>query len=118
VRLLLALLLLAAVPLVAAQDANTIVQQEIQRALIQRDQQSAEFSNRGLESLHARQLQELAAPSVPPHLMPYQRQRMADERVLALPPPVVQVRPDEKPLPLPGGQRHGVDPIPAQGTPH
>ena len=112
------LVLLAAVRLAAAQDANTIVQQEIQRALIQRDQQSAEFSNRGLESLHARQLQELATPSVPPNLMPYQRQKMADERVLALPPPVVQVTPDEKPLPLPGGQRHGVDPIPAQGTPH
>ena len=112
------LVLLAAVPLAAAQDANTIVQQEIQRALIQRDQQSAEFSNRGLESLHARQLQELARPTVPPELAPYQRQKMADERVLALPPPVVRVRPDEKPLPLPGGPRHGVDPIPAQGTPH
>jgi hypothetical protein len=94
------------------------VQQEIQRALIQRDQQSAEFADRRLESLHARQLQELARPTVPPELAPYQRQRMADERVLVLPPPVVRVRPDEKPLPLPGGPRHGVDPIPAQGTPH
>ena len=117
-RLLLALVLLAALPLAAAQDANAIVQQEIQRALIQRDQQSAEFSNRRLESLHARQLQELVRPSVPPELAPYQRQRMADERALVLPPPVVVAKPPEKPLPLPGGPRHGVDPIPAQGTPH
>ena len=94
-RFFLALAALAAAPLSAAQDANAIVQQAIQRALIQRDQQSAEFANRRLESLHARQLQELA-------------QR----------PPVIQARPEEKPLPLPGGPRHGVDPIPAQGLGH
>jgi hypothetical protein len=56
---------------------------------------------------------------VPANLLPYQRQKMADERTLVLPPPVVLARPEEKPpLPLPGGPRHGVDPIPAQGTPH
>jgi ABC-type microcin C transport system duplicated ATPase subunit YejF len=117
-RFFLALAALGAAPLAAAQDANTIVQQEIQRALIQRDQQSAEFSNRRLESLHARQLQELVQPALPQDLAPYQRQRMADERTFVLPPPVVVVKPPEKPLPLPGGPRHGVDPIPAQGTPH
>lgn len=87
---------------------------EIQRALIQRDQQSAEFAARvrgedasRLEQLHARQLRE-----------PW-RHRMADERArLALPPPVVRTKPAEGPLPLPGGPRHGVDPIPAQGLGH
>jgi hypothetical protein len=96
---------------------------EIQRALIQRDQQSAEFAARvrgqdvsRLEQLHARQLQEVVQPN--PELRPYQRQRMADERsLLALPPPVVLKKP-EAPLPLPGGPRHGVDPIPAQGLGH
>jgi hypothetical protein len=111
-----ALALVAAAPLAAAQDAQ--VQQEIQRAIIQRDQQSAEFANRRLESLHARQQQELARP-IEPHLLPYVRQKMADESAaLALPPPVVRAKPAEKPLPLPGGPRHGVDPIPAQGTPY
>ena len=96
---------------------------EIQRALIQRDQQSAEFAARvrgqdvsRLEQLHARQLQEVVQPN--PELRPYQRQRMADERVpLVLPAPVVIKKP-EAPLPLPGGPRHGVDPIPAQGLGH
>jgi hypothetical protein len=96
----------------------------IQRALIQRDQQSAEFAARvrgqdvsRLEQLHARQLQEPAQPI--PELRPYQRQRMAEERaVLALPPPVVRTKPAKGPLALPGGPRHGVDPIPAQGLGH
>jgi hypothetical protein len=96
----------------------------IQRALIQRDQQSAEFAARvrgqdasRLEQLHARQLQEPVQPL--PGLRPYQRQRMAQERtMLALPPPVVPTTPAKGPLPLPGGPRHGVDPIPAQGLGH
>ena len=106
--------------------------QEIQRALIQRDQQSAEFAagvrggdRAALEALHARQLREVATqplhpdPAVARQLEPYQRQKMSDERALVLPPPVVQsVKPPEKPLPLPGGPDHVVDPIPAQGTPH
>jgi hypothetical protein len=105
--------------------------QEIQRALIQRDQQSAEFAAgvRGgdrapLEALHARQRLEVGTqplhpdPAVARQLEPYQRQKMADERTLVLPPPVVQARPPEKPLPLPGGPRHGVDPVTAHGTPN
>lgn len=103
-------------------------EQEIQRALIQRDQQSAEFAagvrastDLGrLQVLHAQQLREAAMPldRDPPiarQLHPYQRQKMADERALVLPPPVTMVKLPEKPLPLPGGPRHGVDPIPAQG---
>ena len=106
--------------------------QEIQRALIQRDQQSAEFAagvrggadRASLEALHARQLRDAVTqplhpdPAVARQLMPYQRQQMADERALILPPPVVQARVPEKPLPLPGGPGHWVDPVPAQGTPH
>lgn len=108
-------------------------EQEIQRALIQRDQQSAEFaagvrSSQGysaLQDLHARQLLDASRPLHPDpeiarQLQPYQRQKMADERTLVLPPPVVRVQPPAPPLPLPlpGGPRHGVDPIPAQGPGH
>jgi hypothetical protein len=106
--------------------------QEIQRALIQRDQQSAEFAagvrggdRAALEALHARQLRDVVTqplhpdPAVARQLEPYQRQKAADERALVLPPPVVQAKPAaEKSLPLPGGPGHVVDPIPAQGTPH
>lgn len=99
---------------------------EIQRALIQRDQQSAEFAARvrgadtsSLERLHARQLIDATRPLHPDpviarQLHPYQRQKMTDERALALPPPVVRLAPLEPPLPLPGGPRHRVDPIPVQ----
>jgi len=101
-------------------------EQEIQRALIQRDQQSAEFAagvNRGsLETLHRRQLMEAGRPLHPDpeiarQLRPYERERMARERegfVLQLPPP--RVREPEKPLPLPGGPRHGVEPVTAHGV--
>jgi hypothetical protein len=100
--------------------------QEIQKALIQRDQQTAEFAARvrgmdtsALEQLHARQLLEVSRPlAIQPEWHPYQRQRMADERALVLPPPVTMITPPEKPLPLPGGPKHGVDPIPVQGTWH
>jgi hypothetical protein len=117
-KLLAGLLLGAACASAAANN-----EAEIQRALIQRDQQSAEFAARvrggdvsRLEQLHARQLREPVQPLR--ELRPYQRQRMADERTLMLPPPVVHAKPPEKPLALPGGPRHGVDPIPAQGLGH
>jgi len=106
--------------------------QEIQRALIQRDQQSAEFAARvrggdraSLEALHARQRLEVTTqalhpdPAVARQLEPYQRQRMADERALVLPPPVIQkIKEPERPLPLPGGPSHGVEPVTAHGTPN
>jgi hypothetical protein len=110
----------------------TAQEQDIQRALIQRDQQSAEFAARirgmdtwGLEQLHARQLRDAALPLNPDpaiarQLEPYQRQKMADERVLAFPPPLVKEKPPEapvsKPLPFPGGERQGIDPVPPQGS--
>ena len=106
--------------------------QEIQRALIQRDQQSAEFAagvrggdRASLEALHARQRLEVTTqalhpdPAVARQLEPYQRQRMADERALVLPPPVIQkIKEPERPLPLPGGPSHGVEPVTAHGTPN
>jgi hypothetical protein len=109
--------------------------QEIQRAIIQRDQQSAEFAagvrggdRASLEALHARQRLEITTqslhpdPAVAQQLEPYQRQRMVDERALVLPPPVIQKfkepeKPAVSPLPLPGGPGHVVDPIPAHSTP-
>jgi len=102
-------------------------EQEIQRALIQRDQQAAEFAAglRGdaararLEILHEQQRRELP---LAPELLPYQRQRMADERVLVLNPPISREqssgRENEEPLPLPGGPRSGVDPVLPQGLPY
>ena len=119
-----------ALTLCAAAFAAQAQEQEIQRALIQRDQQSAEFAARArgedtsrLEQLHGRQLLDATRPLDPDRgiarqLQPYQRQQMADERVLRLPPPPQLAKPPEKPLPLPGGPAHIVDPIPAQGTPH
>jgi hypothetical protein len=122
--------LLAAIAASAIAGSCLANDQEIQRALIQRDQQSAEFGagvrggdRASLEALHARQRLEVTTqalhpdPAVARQLEPYQRQKMADERALVLSPPVLQVRPAEKPLPLPGGPGHVVDPIPAHSTP-
>jgi hypothetical protein len=115
-------------------------QQDIQRALIQRDQQSAEFAAqlrgssdlRQLEALHAAQLRDALVPLSPDptlagQLLPYQRERMAQDRELHFAPPVVRgeaVRgkpgsePDlHAPLPLPGGPRPGVDPVTPEGIP-
>ena len=98
-------------------------EQEIQRSVIQRDQQSAEFAARlrgadvsALQQLHARQLIEVTTVPLQTELRPYQRQKMANERVLALPPPVTMVKPLLKPLPLPGGPKHGVEPIPVESN--
>ena len=100
---------------------------EAQRSVIQRDQQSAEFAARArgadttrLEQLNARQLSEVVTQPMPEHLRDYQRQKMAGERALVLPPPVVTVpkereKAETRALPLPSGTRPGVDPIPVQG---
>jgi hypothetical protein len=115
----------------AQQQGINAQQQEINRALIQRDQQSAEFAAqlRGaqeraqLETLHARQLSEALTPLSPDptlanQLLPYQRGLMSEERVLRFAPPrgmdsaPAAVR---APLPLPGGPRPGVDPVTPEG---
>ena len=118
---------LVAVALCGAAAADEQMRQ-VQRALIQRDQQSAEFAAqlRGqdvsrLQQLHADQLRDATQPlhvdpGIDRGLRPYQREQMARDRELVFPPPVVLAKPAEAPLPLPGGPRHGVDPIPVQGT--
>ena len=119
--------------LAAAAFGALAQEQEIQRALIQRDQQSAEFAARvrgadttRLEQLHSQQLRDAGRPLDPDprvarELKPYERQRMADERVLVLPPPVVRVPPapenEPRPITPPSRPRTLVDPIPAQ-TPY
>jgi hypothetical protein len=85
-------------------------EQEVQRALIERDQRTAEFAarlrgaspeeQRRLENLGQRQLQEVKK-DFPPELRAYERQKAADERVLALPPPPARLPEPEKPRPLP-----------------
>jgi hypothetical protein len=104
--------LLAAAQVCAADPTG----QAIQRALIQRDQRSAEFAaqlhGRSLDPLHARQLLEPAS-----QFEGYDRLRMAQgrEAVLQLPPPVVTApRKPVAPLPLPGGPRPGVDRVTPQ----
>jgi hypothetical protein len=125
---------LAALGLALAAFPALAQEQEIQRALIQRDQQSAEFAARvrgmdtaRLEQLHAEQLRDAGRalhpdPKVARELQPYERQRMANERELRLSPPVVITPParenEPRPLTLPRRERTLVDPIPAQGFGH
>ena len=101
----LAVLLITLAPLAAlAQQA------EVQRALIERDRQSAEFARPELRELHLRRdLQHL--PARPDERMLEAREREALP-VQEQPAPA----PDYRPLPLPGGPRHGVEPIPVQGV--
>ena len=95
-------------------------EQEIQRALIQRDQQSAGFAlqlqqsqqkdtsnhlaeRQRLDNLSAQQIQSVAKDT-PQELRPYERQKAADERLLLFTPPVVRTQPAEKPRPLPAAE--------------
>jgi len=78
---------------------------DVQRALLQRDQQSAEFAagaRRGeLETQHQKQQLEML---VSPQPTEYLRGKMAQEREQAL-----------RPLPLPGRAPVRLDPIPLKG---
>ena len=88
---------------------------EIQKALIQRDQQSAEFAARGaearraMETLNASQLRDAGRPLNPDpviarELLPYERETLARERMML--PPIDQpakLGPPAPALPLPGG---------------
>jgi hypothetical protein len=98
---------------------------EIQRALIQRDQQSAEFAARGIEArrametLNANQLRDAGRPLSPDpviarELLPYERQTMARERMMLPPidqPAKIALPPQPLPLPGSGGPPHVVIPI-------
>jgi hypothetical protein len=110
--------------------AGICQQQDIHRALVQRDQQSAEFAaqlrssqeSRRLETLHASQQRDAMIPlsadsALAQQLFPYQRERMSEERELRLAPPVIRQNapdPARAPRALPGGPRPGVDPIAPQ----
>ena len=92
-------------PLAAAAQ-NSI----FERAAIERDRQSAEFSRPELRDFHMRRDQQ--------HLPPRPDERAAEARERDAQPVPQRVTPparNERPLPLPGGPSHGVDPIPVQG---
>jgi hypothetical protein len=121
VRLFIPLLLL--VPL--AGFAQNPHQQEIQRALIQLDQRTADFARgaapQPLDPLVGRPLH--PDPEIASQLLPYERMKAAEQHELRLPPPVIRTKksgsdPDFKPLPLPGGPRAGVDPVTLPGLPN
>lgn len=103
-RLVLAALLLAPMAAPAQQDPA------VQRAVIERDRQSAEFARPELRDYHLRKdLQ---------HLPPRPDERQVEERERNAQPVVSEQpanAPDYAPLPLPGGPVHGVNPIPVQG---
>jgi hypothetical protein len=119
-----AILLAIAVPALAQLPQHQV---EIQRALIQRDQQSADFA-RGTsparDGLNARQLRDAGQPLSPDptvarELLPYQRETMAREREM-FPPlndrPLPAAKPAPKvgkglPLPGSGGPPQVVEPI-------
>lgn len=100
-------------------------EQEMQRALIERDQRTAEFAARlrgapleeqqRLENLGERQLRDVNK-DLPMDLRAYERQKAAEERTLAVPPPVVRVPGPEKPRPLPAKPPCAVEVVPADGV--
>jgi hypothetical protein len=112
-----AFLALALLPFVCA--AQQPHQEEIQRAIIDLDRRSADFSashppaSDPLQPHVGRPLH--PDPVIARELQPYERMRMAEKQhVLRLPPPVVQQK-AAKPLPLPGGPQPGVDPVTPPG---
>ena len=84
--------------------------QEIQRALIQLDQRGAEFARPAAAPLRH------VDPVIAREWRPYERMKAAEgPHELRLSPPLVLKKP-EPPLPLPGGPRHGVEPIAPTGV--
>jgi hypothetical protein len=119
----LAAALLALCPLVcfAQQRGDSLREQEIQRAIIQLDQRSADFASGRqsppLDPTVGRVLQ--SDPDIARQMRPYERMRAAEARetgVLQLPPPAVrnevrnEARKLDKPSPLPGGPRGALEP--------
>jgi hypothetical protein len=104
------IVLAALLPIWAGAQSNDAA---IQRALIERDRQSAEFSRPELRNLHTQQ------DSQPRPMRPDERALQARERDAY--PRGKQVAPataSPGPLPLPRGPVYGVDPIPVQGAGH
>ena len=109
-------LLLALLPFYCLADQPHA--REIHRAVMQLDQRSAEFS-RGIapQALPPTAGTPLHVdPVIAREWRPYERMKSAEgAHELRLAPPVVLRKP-ERPLPLPGGPRHGVEPIAATGV--
>jgi len=104
VRLLFAALLLVPAAAPAQQDPAA------QRAVIERDRQSAEFARPELRDFHLRKDMQ--------HLPPRPDERQAEERernAQSVATDNAVKAPDYSPLPLPGGPGHGVNVIPLQG---
>jgi hypothetical protein len=121
-----------ALPALAFAASAVAQEQDVQRALIQRDQQSADFALRlkqsqertkpapgdnrhlneqqRLDNLSAQQLQSVGKDT-PQEQRPYERQKAADERRLLFPPPVVRTKPPQKPRPLPAEYPQAVTPV-------
>jgi hypothetical protein len=105
------LLLLAVVPLSCFANPHA---QEIQRAVMEQDRRSAEFSRgttyQALPADAGRPLH--PDPVIAREWRPYERMQATEGHVLRLPPPVIR---EKKPLPLPSsdprGPRHGVEPV-------
>jgi hypothetical protein len=102
-----------AVLLLIALPASIQAQADIDRALIQRDRQSAEFARPELHDLHQRQ-DMTRAPPRPDERVMQSREREAYPAIPA--PAPAEASPYARPLPLPGGARPLVDPIPVQGV--
>ena len=102
-------LLLALVPACVAAQSNDAIQRE----LILRDRQSAEFSRPELRNLHTQQDLQYRPPRIDERTL-HARERDAYPRVES---PATAVA-SPGPLPLPGGFVHGVDPVPVQGASH
>ena len=83
----------------------------IQRELIQRDRQSAEFAHPALRGPDTARDQ-AHLPVRPDERQAQSRERDAEVFSERQAPAAT---PDSRPLPLPGGPGHGVDPIPIQG---
>jgi hypothetical protein len=102
-------------------------EQDIQRALIQRDQQSASFALQLRQSQQKDTSNHLAerhwfdnlsawlirsvALYTPQELRPYERQKAADERLLLFAPPEARTQAPEKLRPLPAQMPQAVTPI-------
>ena len=96
---------------------DSLREQELNRAIIQLDQRSADFASGRqsppLDPTVGRMLQ--SDPNIARQMRPYERIKAAEARetnVLQLPPPVVRTegRQLDKPLPLPGGPRGALEP--------
>jgi hypothetical protein len=85
-------------------------ERQVERALIERDRQAAEFSRPELRNLPRKSD---AEPLRSDERVLRSRER--DAYLLSQPPAPQAPPPVEAPLPLPGGAGHGVDPIPVPG---